>query len=95
MSTVILTPETMTPKELERDLRDKARLMDDAGEGLWPTPMRIREWADAVEALRKRLEEAHKTIDAMMRECGSEPNSRYARNACIIGAAALAAPKGG
>jgi hypothetical protein len=29
-------------------------------------------------------------IDAMLRECGSEPDSRYARNACIIGAAALA-----
>lgn len=46
---------------------------------------RIEELVSANAALRK-------AIDAMLRECGSEPNSRYARNACIIGAAALASP---
>jgi len=48
------------------------------------------------EGLRESLGTADETIaalreaiDAMLRECGSEPDSRYARNACIIGAAAL------
>ena len=48
------------------DMREKTRLMDEAEEGLWPTPMRISEWADVLasllaenEALRAELDVAN------------------------------------
>ena len=46
----------LTPETLLADMREKARLMDEAEEGVWPTPVRIYEWADLVEADREAAE---------------------------------------
>ena len=48
-------------------------------------------WDEQVRLPTEENKQLRTAIDAMMRECGSEPDSRYARNACIIGSAALAA----
>jgi hypothetical protein len=51
----------------------------------------LRDGVSAIAASQARVEALRETIDMMMRECGSDQDSVYARNACIIGAAALTA----
>jgi len=52
---------TPTPEEALADMLDKALLLDETNEGVWPTPQRIREWqevlGDALAASRERVRE--------------------------------------